>query len=552
MTVSSETDRWTFDGNGVTTSFSYTNLILADTDLEIFLSGVLQILVTDYSVTGAGDPDGGNIVFVVAPPNGTNNVVAVRNTPAVQPIDYVEGDKFPADSHERGLDRGIIVNQQNQAALLRTLRLADSDPEFTIAAIPDKATRALARLGFDVNGDPVAVTDDVTGVAATVFGAALVTAADAAAGRVVLGAAADVAPSQAEAEAGTATINRVWTAERVFNAIGAISGRQGIIGGHVEWSVAANALTAAIKTTDGGDPSAAEPVYVVLRNATAATPTLQVRKITAALSVVASSGSTLGAISATPFKVWAVAVDNAGTVELALFQSVETATTDPTVKPLRDDQIISTTAEGGAGAADAAGILYSTTARANVAMRVLGHAEWGSGLTTAGTWDAAPTQEQLYMPGIPLPGTTLQSVVFRDGAVASGATTVPFDNTVPQNVEGVQFMSLAITPTKSTNILVIEHIGCYANDSAANNLQCALFQDGTADTLASMIQTVNLADHSHVIAFRHQMTAGTTSSTTFKIRCGGGAGNTTFNGQNEIAQGGGVVASSLTITEIAV
>ena len=46
---------------------------------------------------------------------------------------------------------------------------------------------------------------------------------------------------------------------------------------------------------------------------------------------------------------------------------------------------------------------------------------------------------------------------------------------------------------------------------------------------------------------------GTTSATTFKIRAGGnGAGTWTFNGQSGARRYGGVEASSITITEIAV
>jgi hypothetical protein len=49
------------------------------------------------------------------------------------------------------------------------------------------------------------------------------------------------------------------------------------------------------------------------------------------------------------------------------------------------------------------------------------------------------------------------------------------------------------------------------------------------------------------------MDAGTTSETTFKVRAGGEeAGTTTFNGVGGARKYGGVLASSITITEIAV
>jgi hypothetical protein len=42
-------------------------------------------------------------------------------------------------------------------------------------------------------------------------------------------------------------------------------------------------------------------------------------------------------------------------------------------------------------------------------------------------------------------GKVIQVVHVQDGAYASGTTTIPLDNTIPQNTEGTEFMSLAIT-----------------------------------------------------------------------------------------------------------
>lgn len=59
-------------------------------------------------------------------------------------------------------------------------------------------------------------------------------------------------------------------------------------------SVAANALTNALKGQDGVDPSATNPVEVSFRSTTLATALPVVRKLTAAMSVVAPQGATLG------------------------------------------------------------------------------------------------------------------------------------------------------------------------------------------------------------------------------------------------------------------
>ncbi len=71
------------------------------------------------------------------------------------------------------------------------------------------------------------------------------------------------------------------------------------------------------------------------------------------------------------------------------------------------------------------------------------------------------------------------------GAVATGATVLPVDDTIPQNNEGDQYMSLAITPKSATSTLVIEVV-CNGSSSAAggNYISAALFQDSTANALA--------------------------------------------------------------------
>lgn len=134
------------------------------------------------------------------------------------------------------------------------------------------------------------------------------------------------------------------------------------------------------------------------------------------------------------------------------------------------------------------------------------------------------------------------------GAVATGTTVLPGDDTIPQNTEGDEYMTLAITPTNASNILEIDVVWQGTN-SVATYLAVALFQDSTAGALAvGFGYTASGANL--VITFRYCMTAGTTSATTFKVRAGGSAaGTTTFNGFGGARKYGGVLASSITITE---
>jgi hypothetical protein len=141
-------------------------------------------------------------------------------------------------------------------------------------------------------------------------------------------------------------------------------------------SVAANAMTVTLN-----------PCSLAFRSSTLTSGTTVTRTVAAAISVTVSSGSTLGTVSAQQSRIIVLAIDNAGTVELAVVNISGGTQLDET-------NLVSTTAEGGAGAADSASTVYSTTARSNVAYRVVGFIQ--STQATAGTWATAPSTIQGY------------------------------------------------------------------------------------------------------------------------------------------------------------
>lgn len=114
-----------------------------------------------------------------------------------------------------------------------------------------------------------------------------------------------------------------------------------------------------------------------MRSSTAATGTYNLRTVTAALSIVVTSGATLGHTSAIPAYIYVYALDNAGTVELAVSST-----------RYSDNSILTTTTMS-SSADDITGI-YSTTGRSNVPVRIIGRLL--SSQTTAGTWAAVATE----------------------------------------------------------------------------------------------------------------------------------------------------------------
>lgn len=149
-------------------------------------------------------------------------------------------------------------------------------------------------------------------------------------------------------------------------------------------------------------------------------------------------------------------------------------------------------------------------------------------------------------------GTIVQIVNTQTGAVATGSTVMPSDDSIPQNTEGDEYMTLAITPTSATNKLKIDVVWHGDSSGAQDCMTVALFQDTTANALACVGQYTTGENDNMTIVFSHYMTAGTTDETTFKVRAGlAQAGTTTFNGRSSSRLYGGISASSITITEIA-
>lgn len=146
-------------------------------------------------------------------------------------------------------------------------------------------------------------------------------------------------------------------------------------------------------------------------------------------------------------------------------------------------------------------------------------------------------------------GVVVQKVYTNYATAATGSTAIPLDDTVPQNTEGDQYMSQAITPKSTTNILEIECLW-YGASSATASVILALFQDTTAGALAASAVVIPTANYRCTIALRHTMVAGTVASTTFKLRAGNNAGATlTFNGSSGSREFGAITKSSITVTE---
>lgn len=318
-------------------------------------------------------------------------------------------------------------------------------------------------------------------------------------------------------------------------------------------SKSGNAMTLALKTAAGNDPTPAAPLYVGSRASAASGAQFEGRAITTAVSVTISSGSTLGVASGAPFRVWFVLIDDDGTWRIGAI----VCSTSTQFVPLDENKLISATAEGGAGGADSAGVVYANAAVSSKPFRILGFATYESGLATAGTWNVDPDVVQMFGSGIKKPGEQVQSVINQSSALGSGTGTYPADDTVPTNTGGDQYFSTSFVGISAANWL--DHdVLCYFAASATTPITMALFKDSVAAALASMI-VANPSPYVYPTAFpMRARTQAPSGAATYKVRAGvaSGSGATPLVINGRYAGGspdrllGGNMYSSHRITEV--
>lgn len=148
-------------------------------------------------------------------------------------------------------------------------------------------------------------------------------------------------------------------------------------------------------------------------------------------------------------------------------------------------------------------------------------------------------------------GNILQVVETSYTTSSSTVSAIPLDSTIPQNTEGTEILSASITPASSSNKLLIEVSLPFIDADAARAICVALFQDSTANALAGGITVIAANNYSEAVSFTHYMTAGTASSTTFKVRYGPNAGTAYINQRAGGETYGNICAARLIITEIA-
>jgi len=176
MTLPDQFSRNDAVGNGSNKDFPYTFRISDQDDIQVLADGVVQILFTDYTVSGVGAQGGGLISFIVAP-LALVEIAILRDQPFLQGSNYVPNEDFPAERIELDLDMQGMIQQMIREELGRALKFKieslDKDVDvddlvadkfLRVGSLADRITMADVVTAFPpLLGLPVGISEGGTG-----------------------------------------------------------------------------------------------------------------------------------------------------------------------------------------------------------------------------------------------------------------------------------------------------------------------------------------------------------------------------------------------------
>lgn len=166
-----------------------------------------------------------------------------------------------------------------------------------------------------------------------------------------------------------------------------------------------------------------------------------------------------------------------------------------------------------------------------------------SNVTTAKIADASVTNAKI---GNGLVAQVVDAYLNTSGTTSS---TIPLDDTIPQNTEGTEVLTVAITPTSSTNVLKVRARIMVTAGSGATSQQIALFRDTTAGAIAAGFIGITASSGAGHLIVEASVVAGSTSETTFKVRIGSAGGASRWNGSGG-RYFGDIPKSYIEVTEV--
>lgn len=155
MTLSTTTSRITYAGDGSTVSFAVPFSFFGADEIDVIERNsetgteTSKALTTDYTVAGGGGATG--TVTAITAPDAARSWTIARRTKRTQMVDYTPNDPFPAETHERALDRLTALVQELDEKLGRAAALSPTSPLIDLTLPSPESGKLLGWRG-DGNG----------------------------------------------------------------------------------------------------------------------------------------------------------------------------------------------------------------------------------------------------------------------------------------------------------------------------------------------------------------------------------------------------------------
>lgn len=160
MSITSTTSRVDYTGNGATATYDYPFVIFAEGDLLVSTRDdddvqTTLVLNTDYTVDGVADSGGGTITLVDGVLASGYALTIRRVVDITQETDIRNQGEFFPETHEDVFDRLVMIDQQQQDSLDRSLKLPESvsSDDFDPTLPWDIASQAGGVLVVNADGD---------------------------------------------------------------------------------------------------------------------------------------------------------------------------------------------------------------------------------------------------------------------------------------------------------------------------------------------------------------------------------------------------------------
>jgi hypothetical protein len=156
----------------------------------------------------------------------------------------------------------------------------------------------------------------------------------------------------------------------------------------------------------------------------------------------------------------------------------------------------------------------------------------------------------IQLDGVSIVHGIAQVVADTETTYTTLGTILPLDDTIPQITEGVEILSVPITPKNASSFIEIDFNGSFGGSTSLRVL-AALFVDSTANALNLVGGIITNTSQHITLPLKYRVAAGSTSSRTYRIRAGSDVALDAFlNGDSTGRQGGGISTAILTAREI--